>query len=690
VEENEIASGMDYQEWNGVDIMKSLCMNCGEEGETRLMLHKIPYFRELIIASFFCESCGERNNEVTFGGEIQLHGCIYELKVTSEKDLDRQLIKSDSASIRISELDFEIPAMTQRGGISTIEGMLKKAAENLNLYQAERMDQMPEVGMKVAQIIGQLTMMSNRFPSAFPFHIIIDDPAGNSFVENPFAPTTDPNLTVKYYSRTPEQDKSLGLEPETGVFKDDKDSNFQALMSKDGGGFGQVKNKDPAAPSADVPSITTADFNNNDMDLDSGVVVIPTPCPHCFNEGESRTALTCIPHFKEVLIMAFNCKECGFRTNEVKGGGGVPTYGSEVLLQVRSAEDLSRDLLKSDTAMVSIPELELELQHGTLGGMFTTVEGLLQKIVQKLLESNPFAVGDSSTNNHSTDHSSRERFGDFIDTLKDCAKGRRFPFTILLRDPLGNSFISAPLGSSLPPEMDKNLKMTDFERTFDENEELGLNDINTDHYGATYEEGEGPNEVIPAGPAYMPGAAAPVVLADRLTNVHKKGPDHPTPFAMGTSDHDNTAGGMYLSPTAAATAAGISASETASSGTEGEEEFSEGPAGWKAVKINVDLHLTEALDTYHKSANGNFYNQKQVVPPELLSDPAASAMQTPLNAKRIFNESDLELEFIAREEWGGARPGYAFRLGAQGLGYYKDNYVRPAVTEVQEIANESS
>jgi C4-type Zn-finger protein len=100
--------------------------------------------------------------------------------------------------------------------------------------------------------------------------------------------------------------------------------------------------------------------------------------------------------------------------------------------------------------------------------MFTTVEGLLQKIVQKLLESNPFAVGDSSINNHSEDRSARERFGDFIDTLKDCAKGRRFPFTVRLRDPLGNSFISAPLGSSLPPEMDKNLHMEDFERTFDE------------------------------------------------------------------------------------------------------------------------------------------------------------------------------------------------------------------------------
>lgn len=457
---SELANGVDYNDWNGVDIMKSLCMNCGAEGETRLMLHKIPYFRELIIASFMCEECGERNNEVTFGGEIQIQGCIYELKVTSEKDLDRQLIKSDSASVRINELDFEIPAMTQRGGISTIEGMLKKAAENLAMYQSERMEQMPEVGIKVAQIIGQLTMMANRFPSAFPFTIVINDPAGNSFVENPTAPIADPNLHVKYYKRSAEQDIALGLQPETVTFKDDAESNFTALMTKDTGGFGQVK----AAPET-AKAIT---MNYADADMDSGVVIIPTPCPHCFRDGESRSALTCIPHFKEVLIMAFNCKECGFRTNEVKGGGGVPTYGTEVTLTVRSAEDLSRDLLKSDTALVAIPELELVLEHGSLGGMFTTVEGLIQKIVQKLLESNPFAVGDSSTNNHSLDHTARERFGDFIDTLKDCAKGRRYPFTIKLRDPLGNSFISAPLGSLLPPEMDKNLLMEDFERTFEE------------------------------------------------------------------------------------------------------------------------------------------------------------------------------------------------------------------------------
>lgn len=51
-------------------------MSCMENGVTRMMIHKIPYFRELIIASFECPHCGERNNEVTFGGEIQIQVSI--------------------------------------------------------------------------------------------------------------------------------------------------------------------------------------------------------------------------------------------------------------------------------------------------------------------------------------------------------------------------------------------------------------------------------------------------------------------------------------------------------------------------------------------------------------------------------------------------------------------------------------
>jgi zinc finger protein len=160
VPEGAAEDGLDYDVWNGVDEMTSLCMACGATGMTRLMLHKIPHFRELIIASFCCDACGERNNEVTFGGEIQPLGSICTLKVTNPKDLDRQLIKSDTATVTIPELEFEIPAKTQKGEITTIEGILKRAADNLALYQDERMSQLPEVGAAVAQVIAGLIQVS--------------------------------------------------------------------------------------------------------------------------------------------------------------------------------------------------------------------------------------------------------------------------------------------------------------------------------------------------------------------------------------------------------------------------------------------------------------------------------------------------------------------------------------------------
>mmetsp|Transcript_34300 Transcript_34300/g.103375 ORF Transcript_34300/g.103375 Transcript_34300/m.103375 type:complete len:87 (-) Transcript_34300:4-264(-) len=56
-------------------IPDSLCMACGASGETRLMMTKIPLFREVIISSFSCDACGEKNTEVQFGGETQERGC---------------------------------------------------------------------------------------------------------------------------------------------------------------------------------------------------------------------------------------------------------------------------------------------------------------------------------------------------------------------------------------------------------------------------------------------------------------------------------------------------------------------------------------------------------------------------------------------------------------------------------------
>lgn len=65
---------------------------------------------------------------------------------------------------------------------------------------------------------------------------------------------------------------------------------------------------------------------------------------------------------------------------QVKGGGAIPLRGTQYTLEATSKEDFRRDVLKSDTAVLELPEIELVLEMGTLGSMYTTVEGLLNKV----------------------------------------------------------------------------------------------------------------------------------------------------------------------------------------------------------------------------------------------------------------------------------------------------------------------
>jgi len=55
-----------------VQEIESLCMNCEEQGVTRLLLTSIPFFREIIVMSFRCEHCGFSNNEIQSAGMIRL------------------------------------------------------------------------------------------------------------------------------------------------------------------------------------------------------------------------------------------------------------------------------------------------------------------------------------------------------------------------------------------------------------------------------------------------------------------------------------------------------------------------------------------------------------------------------------------------------------------------------------------
>jgi hypothetical protein len=43
------------------------------------------------------------------------------------------------------------------------------------------------------------------------FTLILDDPSGNSFIENPYAPKPDPMAVITHYKRSQEQNQNIGL-----------------------------------------------------------------------------------------------------------------------------------------------------------------------------------------------------------------------------------------------------------------------------------------------------------------------------------------------------------------------------------------------------------------------------------------------------------------------------------------------
>merc|ERR1711871_1326640 len=72
----------------------------------------------------------------------------------------------------------------------------------------------------------------------------------------------------------------------------------------------------------------------NDL-AEKRIAEIPMDCPACGAEGGTmKSCQTNIPHFKDVVILAFVCEACGYKTNEIKAGGGVPEKGCRWILSV--------------------------------------------------------------------------------------------------------------------------------------------------------------------------------------------------------------------------------------------------------------------------------------------------------------------------------------------------------------------
>ena len=190
---------------------------------------------------------------------------------------------------------------------------------------------------------------------------------------------------------------------------------------------------------------------DDDDDVKKSVMRFETDCYSCLSKGFSQMCVSSIPFFKEIIIMAFACDACGYKSTEIKTGGGVGPKGRKVTFHFEKEEDLNRDCFKSDYTRLEIPEIELVLEPGTLGSMFTTIEGLLMKIHERLTADNPFKTGDSSTNTI---------FQQFLAKVENLKDGKT-PFTLILDDALANQFMYNPFS----PEDDPQMEIEEYDRT---------------------------------------------------------------------------------------------------------------------------------------------------------------------------------------------------------------------------------
>ena len=403
--------------------------------------------------SFSCDHCGFSNTEVKSAGQIQEKGSKVTLVLDSVDDMERQIVKSDTAVFRIENLDIEMPA--GHGRLTNVEGLLSEVLKDLESGQKQRKEESLELHDKIEAIVQALSKMMSG--GHFPCSISLDDSSGNSWIE-PSPHDKDKKYIKSEYPRTPAQNAELGL----GELPEDSTNSTSGPTPY-------------IVPQISAEDDSTETDSMEDVDIIAGkVYTIPTPCPGCSKDAHLKIQLINIPYFKEVIVSAILCLDCNYRSSDIKTGGEIPEKGKRIHLTVRDPIDLTRDILKSETCCLKIPKCNVEVVPGTMGGRFTTVEGLLTQIRDDLRgtifedEDKELKGGDSMAKEK------RLSWEEFFKTLEDAIQGR-FDYEMILEDPLGNSYMQ----NLNAPEPDEKLREEEYVRSEEENEDLGISDMRT-------------------------------------------------------------------------------------------------------------------------------------------------------------------------------------------------------------------
>jgi len=157
--------------------------------------------------------------------------------------------------------------------------------------------------------------------------------------------------------------------------------------------------------------------------------VVPGPCPVCNKEIEYIYQTEDIPYFSGLLIVSTHCPSCGFRYVDTQLLNHAEPSRWE--FGVMSAGDLSVRVVRSMNGTITIPELGVEIAPGpACEGFVSNVEGVLDR-VERVVDS--VILWAENEEEKTRAHALHEKIAD--------AREGRFPVTLIIDDPTGNSAI---------------------------------------------------------------------------------------------------------------------------------------------------------------------------------------------------------------------------------------------------------
>src|SRR5699024_8384125 len=173
------------------------CPHCNATCFTNMKLTNIPHFKEIIIMATNCDVCGNRTNEIKSGAGVEEKGVRITVEVTDESILKKEVVSSDTCNITIPELQLNLNT-TGSGRYTTIQGLGLNMIEDL-----ERSNPFIDGDSSREEIKRKIEKLTSKLQNLIGHTIILDDPCGNSFVEDA--------SSIEHYTRTWEQNEELGL-----------------------------------------------------------------------------------------------------------------------------------------------------------------------------------------------------------------------------------------------------------------------------------------------------------------------------------------------------------------------------------------------------------------------------------------------------------------------------------------------